>query len=373
MKIIFIHPNRFDGIDSGSKLRPVKMYQTFCELGYDVTEITGSQSEIQEKVDKVQTRIAAGQRFDYVYFESLSIPSNLRIAKLFGQKFYKQDNTLFRFIDFCVSKAIPIGYYLRDIHWDFPETYSYESLPRRLYYRTVLRNYGKQELKFLNQEGITLFTPSLRFGEYIFEKWGVKSKVLYPGADILLSDPKSLSDSDIYIFYVGGVVGIYEIDVFINGLKNVENVQFTACVRPKEAYAVRKFESLDFFQIVHGSGNGLLPYYKKAHIAVYPLEPKGYVSMAFSIKISEYIGHGLPIVIFEGSEAASFVKKYNIGWVIPFDSQSVANLIDYIDSNRKEYKLKQQNVINIQSQFVWSKVVERLQNEILNNESFNFS
>lgn len=364
MKIIFVHPSPFDVVDSGSKLRPVKMYQTFCGMTYDVSKIIGTRSEIQESIEHLRARICKGEKFDYMYVESLSNPTNLRIAKFLNQSFYKPDFTLFAFIEFCISKNIPVGYYLRDIHWAFQEIYNSERFVRRLYFKFVLKRYGRKEIEFLNKKGITLFTPSERFGAYIFQKWGISSSVLYPGTDIENTTPRRITSAFLNLFYVGGVVGMYEMDVFLKGFSQSPNVNLTACVREKEKYALNAYESLDTFQIIHGSGSDLLPYYKEAHVAIYPLRPVGYVNLAFSVKISEYIGQGLPIIIFEGSEAGDFVEKYDVGWVIPFNQDAVTTLLHHINTNRNEYEHKQRNVLKIQPEFSWEKVIERLEQKI---------
>lgn len=365
MKIIFIHPTPFDAVDSGSKLRPAKMLESFSSKGYDVSKIIGTKLEIEHSINLLRERINHGEMFDYVYVESLSMPTNLRIAKFLGQSFYKPDFAVFKFIQFCISKNIPIGYYLRDIHWDFPEIYKSESFVRRLYFKLMLRSFGRKEVHFLNQKGISLFTPSVRFGEYISEKWGVRSSPLYPGADIENTEPRKIASPLLNLFYVGGVVGMYEMDVFLKGFSDSHRTNLTVCVRKHEKYALGAYQSLNNLQIVHGSGSDLIPYYKEAHIAIYPLRPIGYVNLAFSVKISEYIGHGLPIIIFKGSEVADFVEKVDIGWVIPFDSKSVTDLLHHIHSNRNEYEEKQKNVLKIQNEFSWLKVVERLEQKII--------
>ena len=59
----------------GSALRPNRMLAAFRALGYEVDEITGYSKERKKKIAAIRKRIAAGEKYDFVYSESVNGPT----------------------------------------------------------------------------------------------------------------------------------------------------------------------------------------------------------------------------------------------------------------------------------------------------------
>lgn len=365
MKIIFLHPSDLEDTDSGSRLRPKMMLKTLLALGYEVLEITGAREVRAGKLAELKQSIEKGEIFDYLYVESLSGPTNCRIQSFLGVKMLVGEHVDFDIIRLCINAEIPVGFFLRDLHWAFSDQFDHIFVIKRWYLRTAMTYFGRRELNFLNQEGITVFTPSRSFGKLLTLKWGLKSVALPPGARVRNCQSREIHDAVLELFYVGGVVGIYNPSVFMEGVARADQVRFTMCVRSGERKAVSVYENHPNFEIVEGFGSQLIPYYNRAHIAVYSLPPEGYVRLAYSVKISEFIANGLPIIAFDGTEIASFISEKNIGWVIPYRSEAVSQLLEQIRHHPDDYAAKQQNVLALQSQVAWGNVVARLEKKLL--------
>jgi len=341
------------------------MLKTFNSLDYEVTVVMGDRNHRKILYQKLAKKIKDGAKFDYVYVESLSRPTNSRITKNLPFKLLVRENIDFNFLELCQSEGLKVGFYLRDLHWDFKEHMVEEGLIKRSYLKTVLRHFGKSELKFLSSSKIEVFTPSTAFSDYIYKHWNLTSTQLPPGAKIKNANLKSLSGDCLNMFYVGGLKGVYRPEVFLKGVVKSKKCSLTICARAAEHYLIDKFINKNSIKVVVGEGDELNMYFNKSDLGVYLLPPHGYAKLAHSVKLSEYIAHGLPIIAFNGTHASEFIKEHRIGWTMPYNSDEVSKLIDHINRNPKEYAEYQQNVIHIQQEFTWEKVIEKLENKLL--------
>lgn len=365
LRIIFLHPVEMGGRISGSALRPRMMLKSFYEKGCDVFEITGNREQRKVKFEKLKKAFRAGEKFDYLYVESLSRPTNSRISKFLGLKVLVNEKLDYEIIRSCKQQDIPIGLYLRDIHWDFKEHFEVFSPLKKVYLKTALTYFGRKEINFLRQEKIKVFTPSEAFTRYLKSKWNLKSTALPPGANVMNKEERFIDGNMLKLFYVGGVSGIYNLSVFLKGLLTASNFHCIICSRPAEHSGLKMIDTKPNFEIVEASGEELNPYFQESQIALYPLQPNGYITLAHSVKISEYIANGLPIIAFEGTHIADFIAKNNIGWVIPFKSDAVAPLIEEINANPDSYSEKQNNVLRMQEEIGWGCVVSQLERNLL--------
>jgi len=365
LKIIFIHPRPIEEGLSGSKLRASKMLETFRSMGYTVRSVTGTREEREKLYKTIKEDLEQGENFDYLYVESLSRPSNSRIDERYAIKRMVRENLDLEFIAFCEAKGLKIGYFLRDIYWDFKDHFTDEPLIKGLYLRLALRKFGKEELKFLRNHKVNVFCPTPLFADYLKTKWKVDANPLPPGSVIVNSSERKLNSERLEVFYVGGVSGLYNPKVFLDGFVRSENAHLTLCTRDSEKPKVQEYQKEGSVTLVSGSGKELQNFYKKAQVAVHPIPPFSYAQLAHGVKFSEYIANGLPIIAFKGTHMAEFIKEHQIGWTIDYDSDAVPKLIEYILQNPEQYYEYQQNVIRTQQNFTWEKVVERLEKKLL--------
>jgi len=342
------------------------MLDTFRALGYVVRPITGTREERKALYDLAKKDLEKGEEFDYVYVESLSRPSNSRIDERYALKRLVRENLDFDFISFCERKNLRIGYFLRDLYWDFKDHFADEPLIKGLYLRLALKKYGKEELKFLRSRNIQVFCPTPLFADYLKSKWKVDAYPLPPGSDVVNSEKRTLETDSLEVFYVGGVSGLYNPKVFLDGFIQSESAHLTLCTRDSEKAKVSEYQKEGKVTLVSGSGKELQKFYRKAHIAVHPIPPFSYARLAHGVKFSEYIANGLPIIAFKGTHMAQFIEENQIGWTIPYQPSAVPKLISQIIENQPEYEKLQKNVLSMQVDLRWEKVVEKLEKKLLN-------
>ena len=60
---------------------PVRMYDAFKSLGYEVLDVTGDGRRRRRAIKALKARLAAGQKIDFLYSESATIPTMLTEAR----------------------------------------------------------------------------------------------------------------------------------------------------------------------------------------------------------------------------------------------------------------------------------------------------
>jgi hypothetical protein len=360
MRIIFLHPEAERIAESGSALRPKKMREAFEKRGYEVFAIVGDRSARRKLYDKLKQCIEDGLRFDYLYVESLSRPTNTRIVEYGPLKLIKKEQLDFDVIRFCLDNGIKTGFFLRDIYWDFSKDSFFGSGLKSFYLSRVLRFFGKRELNFLKSNDIHLFCPSQQFLYHLSSKYDLRGNVLRPGM-VKMNSEKRVLESPLRLLYVGGCMGVYDPTVFLNGITEAENVQMTFCTRAFEWKEFRENKQYNNLNVVHKSGEELRPLYSNAHIAVYSPPPKDYIRLAFGVKLMEYVANGLPIIGYKGTEAARFIEENNIGWTIDYSEDAVKKILFQISQSPEDYREKQLNVLNKQDEFTWQGVIDKLE------------
>lgn len=116
MKVIDIHPVEVAATHTGSSLRPVKIRETFEDLKYEVFEVSGNRGNGVARYEEISKHLTACEVREYIYFESLSRPTNVRLVRKAGVKMLRSVSLDYDFLTECAERRIPIGFYLRDIH-----------------------------------------------------------------------------------------------------------------------------------------------------------------------------------------------------------------------------------------------------------------
>ena len=76
--------------------------------------------------------------------------------------------------------------------------------------------------------------------------------------------------------------------------------------------------------------------------------------------ILEAMSYGLPVLITEGTNLGSYVKRYDAGWVAETTTESIAEQIKKAVSDRKKWITKSQNAIRvIEQNFKWDIISEQ--------------
>ena len=364
MKVIFHHPNKLFYGDSGSTIRPIKVVESLREKGREVFEITGTRREREQRFRTLRGMIEGGETFGYMYSEGLSRPINLAIRNTYGIKSLRKEKLDLEIIDFALSAGIPVGYYLRDLHWDFfDQAFGHQNALKYRYLKYRMQKFGEREIEFLKNRNLTVFCPSGRFARHLMDRKNLSALPLPPGATEGIDKVRTPDFSHLKLVYVGGVKGVYDLSHFLNDLRRTTGASLTLCTRSSEWGTDDK--AIPNLTVVHCSGSELTPLYRDADLAVYPARSTGYINLAFSLKIPEYIANGLPILAYAGSEISDFIENRDIGWIMDHETRALPSVIEHIRNHPEEYARKQANVLKLRPTVTWRALVDNMEQHIL--------
>lgn len=302
---------------SASGIRPVRMYNGFKELGYEIDLVEGNALQRKESIKRIKKNIKNGVVYDFCYSESSTQPT----LHTEPYAFVKHPFFEFKFFKYLKKHGVKIGLFYRDIYWCFPE---YATSWKKKFY-VHLYKYDISKYRSLLS---ALFVPSLEMVEYVPSLKSLPIYELPSGTDIQNTD-KVIDDNYIRIFYVGGVAGHYDLSKFIKVITEFPDIQFTLCCREEEWHSAKALYGKlpSNIQVIHQSGLDLIPYFGSADIGLLFLKPHLYREFAMPFKLFEFIGHGLPILASDGTKAGRYVKENDCGFVVEYDEVALRNFL----------------------------------------------
>ena len=349
-RMIFHHPlPLFPDAASASGIRPVQMKRSFGELGYEVWEVTGYTRERAERAADVRYAMRCGTRFDFCYSESSTMPMTMtNPTHLPARPFL--DLGFFRSLR---KNGIPVGQFLRDIYWVFPDYR--ESLPF-LKLQAALAAY-EWDLRTLRRHVDRVFLPSLKVGEYI-NLGNVSVSALEPGHGHAEALPGP--DTGVSLFYVGGIGSGYKLHELFASVrqswkKNLD-VRLTVCLRPEEWDAVKhEYEqwACPAIEVVHGHGNVLQDYFERANVAAIVVDLDEYWKLGVPVKLYDYIGAGKPVMVTKGSLAGDMVERMEVGWTVDNSSEAVIELLERLANDPQEIQQVRDRVLARRDAYTW--------------------
>lgn len=311
-------------------VRPRKMIQGFQEIGYEVDVVMGDAKERKKAIYTVKENIKNGVKYEFVYSESSTMPTLLT-----GRYRVPAHPFLdFGFLKFCKRNGIKAGLFYRDIFWKFPHLLNVRGIKHFLavlMYQYDLWQYEGLLTKF--------YVPSKKVARYVanprLEKF---MDELPPGAEV---DGQFKRDKDGYyaarpgnerikLFYVGGVERLYEAKKLFQTIRELEFVEMTFCCRAEEWKRVGSQYAqwlCDRIQLVHDSGRDLDAHYQNVDICLAWFKPDIYVKMAMPVKLFEYLGKTIPVIVTENTAAGEFVTGNSTGWSIEYSGEELAKLL----------------------------------------------
>ena len=343
---------------AASGIRPVRMRDAFEELGYRVTEITGYSAERRAAIRDVKRRIREGERFEFVYSESSTMPTALTDP----HRLPLHPRMDLSFLTFCKRRGVPTGVFYRDIYWN-SDAYL-ESVNRliaigtRALYRSDLRRYRTAVTR--------IFVPSLKMVEVMPHTDLAQCTALPPGSDPV-ETPAPLDPAS--MFYVGALGNYYRLHDALRafealgpmpvapGIRANAEAAFTLCTRVALWEAERsEYEPLltsGATRVVHASGAELEPHYARSALGCLFMEPIAYREFAAPLKMYEYLAHGRPIVATEGSLAAEFVEANGVGWALPYSVEALKELLTRLRAHPDEYETVAARVREVRLEHSW--------------------
>jgi len=345
-KIIFHYPGPFyDILDTGEKKRPKKMYEAFCELGYDVFPIVGSYREREEKFNQIRNNIEA---FNFIYCENSTMPITM-VDENHIPKPFSIDKKLFKLAH---NKKIPIGVYYRDLYWKFN---SFKKEIGILKYYLSLYFY-KNELKFYSKYSDVLFVQSLEFKKAVPYFCQDKIYELPPGGDGTENINNEIS-LPLQLIYIGSIKPpIYDISDAIEIIKSMTDkpIILNLVIRKSQSYLIKDYYKglSDNIKVNHVSGKELYKLLQQSHIALMHYRKDKYRKLVKPLKLFEAITFGLPLITNYGTATATFLKQNKFGWIV--DAKNDLNkLLNYLISNFHEVKNKRKKIIEHIEEHTW--------------------
>lgn len=360
MNIIFHHPLPLNpDARSASGIRPLKMLAAFKALGYRVDVISGYSSERKEKIEEIKKNINSGERYEFVYSESSTMPTILT------DPHHLPLNPLldFNFFRFCNNNSIKIGLFYRDIFWAFDNYGKELNVLKKL---AAVFSY-RYELYFYKKYLEILYLPSLNMSKYIPIVPIAKCSPLPPGHDVITSEfEKKSLPMKINIFYVGGINDGYQMHALFSAVKSRDDVNLTVCTRKDEWNSVKSEypELSENIEVIHMSGMDMLKKLQQADIVSAYVKPVEYWDFAVPYKLFEYLGNCKPIIATEGTLAGRFVSDHSIGWTIPYEQKEINKLLDQLTLNPELICEISDNISKVAAENTWIARAEKVAKDL---------
>ena len=354
-RIIFYHPVALkENPTSGSELRPIQMLEAFKKEGFQIDQVVGTSKQRQVQIKKVRKQLQAGIEYAFMYAESATIPipladpHHLPLRPLQDVLFFSE----------LKRREIPIGLFYRDVYWQVDELkYNgpwWKRLPKQAFLWAEWFAFRRfVDLLFLPTEDIQRLLPT---------PWPKEVHALPPGCSCNSKGRKqavtrtSRSNKSLRLFYVGGVSPpYYDLRPLLDVVGELDNVHLTLCCREKEWQAQKHVYSLgerSDVDIVHAHSNEISRYYYTSDLVADLRKPEGYLKTALPIKVVEALGFGIPILLREGTAAASFVEREKTGWTVSSIDEAKKK-ISYLRDHHSEVEDRRQDIKRAQPKHTW--------------------
>ena len=338
----------------GSKVRPQKLIAAFRSLNCEVELVAGGSAERKKIISKVLSDIKKGRHFDFLYSES----SNAPIPVSDDHHIPLHPFMDYRFYNAVRQAGIPSGLYYRDVFWKFPVFREKLSLPLRLLTYPLYLSDWRVFCSYIDH----LFLPSERMAAHLHTPWPEdRVSRLPPGCDIHEHGQSGREDK-LVCFYVGGIEPpVYDLKSMIDTFITTQHARLVLCCRQREWQSLSGYYGSDprNIDVVHASGEQLQQYYSAADVFIAAWNQDPYMDIAMPIKIFESLGHGVPVIISAGSEAADFIRSTGTGWVID-NLQELPFLLQRLQANREEIDRYRQAAIETRSRHTWQERAKQI-------------
>ncbi|QWW20276.1 glycosyl transferase family 1 [Schaalia sp. 19OD2882] len=347
--MIFHAPYPLDrNAKAASGIRPVRLRDAFEELGYEVLDVTGTGSERRRRIRALRQRLRAGQRIDFLYSESATIPTMLTEPRHLPPH-PLLDVDLFRL---CARHRVPTGLFYRDVYWAFPEYDEQVSAPIALAMRSLYR----YDLAWYSKWVDRLFLPSMEMGEFVPVYPKDRMRALPPGGTPSDVARPSLQDGVLTLVYVGGLGAHYRLHEAVKAVAGRSDTRLVMCVPEAQWQAnVGEYAPLmaDNVEVVHASGDALEHLYAKADCGVLFVDPIDYRGFAAPVKLFEYIAHAVPVLTAGGTLASHIVTEAGLGWAADYSAQALGRLLDDLHAHPEVFADTAAHMRDAREQHTW--------------------
>jgi glycosyltransferase involved in cell wall biosynthesis len=362
MKIIFhipweIKKDQF----SATAIRPVKIIEAMKAEGHEVSVIWGKGAERRRLFKDLIKRIKDKEKFELVYSEASTAPNFLASGLMDGLLYGLMDHFyLWR----LKQMGLPIGLFYRDLYWVFPSVMRSLSLVKRI----VMYTFYWVDLLFYKKYLKKIFFPSGNMHEF-FPWKTFRHTVLPPGLESTNRTPEKKQNSEVLeLFYVGGLSVAYDMKLIFQAINKSEDVKATICVRETE-WAKEKSRYLPYLNpdkitIIHKQKKELEPFLNKADVGILFLKPEGVRVFMLPAKVFEYMEYGLSILSAQGTIAGKFIEEEDVGWNIPYDSDSIEQWLNTAKEKKANIRERKMQIMKRAKNHTWQKRVQRIISEL---------
>ena len=361
MKILYITYVDFDKGNSGSSVRPVRMYNAFIGLGLDVKLLSGEVSYTNiEKRRKRKNEIKKINEWlkenkpDICYIENSTSPIKLRGDRNLIKKIHRMD--------------IPIGYFFRDAYYKFPSDFQLnKGMKKKLIFFVQKRMYLRDE-RLIKKLVDIVYLPSEAVNHHLGFS---ETSALPPASTGELSYIDNVYKGKNTSIYVGGITGLYNVGFLIKAFemlnkKSEKEYKLILCCRRQE-YLSSNIKDLDYewLEIHHVFGEELNELYRRSDVALIIHDPDyEYNSYAIPVKLFEYLNHGIPIVSTDCNEIGRCIKENAVGAVSEMLPQSYAESVEEVLDKSINQELRKNIDIAIKNGNRWKDRAEKVVNEL---------
>jgi len=333
-KILYITYIDFGEFSSGSSVRPQMMYDAFQELGCEIKLLQTQQNKRKARrqaVFEVSKWLDSNQP-DLCYIESPSGP----IFNSCDLKLIKKIRKI----------GIPSGYFYRDACFKFPRIFVSHGMSALK--AKVIALLSNRDLRFLKKNVDLVYFPTITMSDY----FDFSSKSVLPPACIGNLADKSMQTNDRKSIYVGGLSKRYGTDTMLSAfdILNAHGVDYPltiVCRKTEMPYIKEEYLKKPWLTIAHTTGkNNLKAKYAQANLGLYPIQKNEYNDFALSVKVTEYMEFGLPIVAVNSTETAKFINQFSTGLVCEDNPQDFAAKVQTILADQQTYSTYAKHVVD---------------------------
>jgi len=328
MLVLFISYVDFSAADSGSGMRPQKMYEAFLREGHEVKLLCGQQGTFRSRETRRRAvaEISAwldSHRPDLCYIESPVYPI-----------LWSFDRRLIRKI--C-RMGIPTGYFYRDFYRKFPTLFPRRKDPVGRAKELFLDLQQRRTDRTLECVDI-VYLPSMEASS-LFSYGDMRP--LPPGGEDHLADAHRQKNRCVY---VGGVLGHYDGEMLLRAFRLLnagdESYPLTLICREKEwAQIPDELKTGDWLEVRHASGEALIPLLSQAGAGLLiGRADHPYSRLAVSVKTYEYLGYGLPVVYVRCPPLDRIVEQAGAGFGVDGTPEAYARGIKKLFADEENYK-----------------------------------
>lgn len=339
---------------SANLARPLRMLEGFKKAGYRVVQITGHARQRRKRITRLKRLVARGVAVEFVYSETSNLPL-----------FFNEPGRLpvlpfmeYRFFYWLRRKKIPVGLFLRDLHWRFPHFRHYplyKRLPAHLFY-------WLDWLMYMSRVDC-LFLPSLGLADHLpTGPQRVQIAALPPGCEsqgrlAVAAIEERKRPQGLSLFYVGGVTPpLYDLRPAFACARKLPAESLVVCCRRdewQEASSLYAGFLSSNVRIVHAQGEELLPYYQAADLFLFAHGCYRYMDLAMPFKIFEAVSYQVPILTFTGTEAARWIQEEGAGWAVRDFTELIA-LIGRLRDNPELIAEKRIHLLEVARKHSWT-------------------